>query len=83
MPLGNVHHLLTKSNLKATQLRQGCKQTPEGLERPQVDWSLDHSALQGVSQDYKTGCPKLFLGVAKYFRGRGRIKCFGTLQPKL
>ena len=37
----------------------------------------------GVSQDSKTGRPKIFLVVAKYFRGRGRIKSvFGTLQPK-
>ena len=31
-------------------------------------------STQGVSQDSKTGRPKIFLGVAKYFRGRGRIK---------
>ena len=30
--------------------------------------------MQGVSQDSKTGRPKIFLGVAKYMRGHGRTK---------
>ena len=31
---------------------------------------------QGVSQDSKTGRPKIFLGVAKYFRGEVALKVF-------
>ena len=35
---------------------------------------IEFTGPQGVSQDSKTGRPKIFLGVAKYMRGHGRTK---------
>ena len=37
---------------------------------------LKNSWHQGVSQDSKTGRPKIFLGVAKYFHGEVALKVF-------
>ena len=52
---------------------EGCQKTLEGAHPPAPspeNPSLHHR----VSQDSKTGHPKIFLGVAKYFRERGRTK---------